>query len=228
MREFFISTIQSVQETPSVHILEYMLGLLPETSKTLTAAEHRVLTTLKKETFVLPPKGKQRVLAMVGLTGDGKTYIAERLAREHDATLISSDTVRVALKNEGCSYENVNTIVRRFMLCVLSQNGSVVLDSDHVTPNKRGSLNRSLREFGIIAEYVRVIADSQDALRWIREGRYEGTIYDPKTVSRGLQPGGWRLKTLERERHSAWHCLRDGTPRKFLFTHMEVRNRETQ
>ncbi|MFZ2152001.1 MAG: AAA family ATPase [Minisyncoccia bacterium] len=226
MRKLIISAIQKAQETPVVGALESLFGLLPEPSQLLTAPERRLLTEIKKRTLVLPPKSNQRVIAMVGLTGDGKTHVAHKLAREYDATLLSSDAIRVTLHNEACSYQNVNTIVRRLLSCVLLQNGSVVLDSDHVPPNKRNSLNRALREFGLVAEYVRVLARPEDALQWIRDGKYEGTIYDAKILKPERKSGGWRLKMSERERHFAWHYREDGTPRKFLFPHTEVWNQE--
>lgn len=228
MHESIIRAIQNAQETHLVGVLEFIFGILPEPSPALSPAELKVLADLERRAFVLPAKDGQHVIALIGLTGDGKSHIAEKLARQYDATLISSDAIRVLLHKEGCAYKHVDAIVRRLMFRILLQGGSVVLDSDHVPPNKRGLLNSTLREFGITPEYVRVLADPQDALRWIHEGKYDGTIYDPKIVSPEHKPGGWRLKMLERERHYAWHYLRNGTPRRFMFPHTEVRNRGTK
>jgi len=172
------------------------------------------------------PNERQEVIALVGLTGDGKSFVAKNLCEEHKAIIISSDQIRVALRKAGCTYDNVNVIVRRLLTHVLAQGGSAVLDSDHVAPWKRRSLNRLLKKGGLKAQYVRVLADPQDAMRWIRNGDYADTIYEPVLLSSNIQPGGWRLKETERARHYSWHRKEDGTPRKFYFPHTEVWNSE--
>jgi predicted kinase len=227
IKKIAIKKIQYLQETWFVFVLELLLGYRANDKGKLSAAETRVWQTLLRDKFsTVWPAEEQVIIALIGLTGEGKSFIADRLAKQHKAVLLSSDRVRVALRKAGCSYKNVNVIVRRLLIHVLAQGGSVVLDSDHVTPNKRGSLNRLLKNRSLKAQYVRVLADRQDALRWIENGTYTDTIYDPDLVETSTCQTGWILKASERTRHYLWHRREDGTPRKFRFPHTEVWNRE--
>ena len=227
MKSLFIWMIQNTQETRLILPLEYVLGLIPENLETLSVAEYGVLMKFQTETGLSTLKRNPIVKAMLGLTGDGKSWIAKKLAKEHEAILISSDEIRVALLEANCTYRNVNVIIRRLLIHALNQNQSVILDSHYVAPPKRGSLNRLLKKRGLVAEYVLVIANPQEALQWIKDASYDGTIYNPFLLNPKSKPGipsGWRLKEAERQRHYAWHYNKDDKPRKFYFPHQTIWN----
>jgi len=226
IKSFILEKIQSLQETRLVHFLELCSGFLANDSQKLTSTEIQVWQEFKNELSVVWPTEQQEVIVLVGLTGDGKSFIAQKLTREHKAILISSDRIRVALRKAGCTYNNVNVIVRRLLTHVLANGGSAVLDSDHVAPWKRRSLDTFLKRGDLDAQYVRVLADPQDAMRWIENGDYVDTIYDPNLVERNVRQDGRRLKMNERARHYSWHRKEDGTPRLFRFPHTEVWNSE--
>ena len=110
------------------------------------------------------PKRKSKspvVVAMVGLVGSGRSSIARALAPLIGATVIESNTIRVALRQKGQDYNPVRNIAEKAVLKTLEVNSNVIMDSDFIDPKKRESLERKLKKTGAKIVYLRVSANPE-------------------------------------------------------------------
>lgn len=112
--------------------------------------------------LVLPKSRLTRepvTIAMVGLTGSGKSAVARILASDIGAAVISSDAIRVALRETGLGYDAISEIAEHMAGTCLITNVNVVFDADFVSAEKRALLSASeiIGKTRII--YVRTICD---------------------------------------------------------------------
>lgn len=111
---------------------------------------------------------KPIVVAMIGLVGSGKSYVAQKIAGLIDATVIEADQIRLELKSRGSSYDKAWAIAENIALEIAEQDGNVVLDSDFVDAKKRASLREKLRE-DVQIFFVRTTCDIDVMAQRIRQ-----------------------------------------------------------
>lgn len=119
------------------------------------------------------------VVALIGLVGSGKSYVAKHLAEVLGATIVSGDDIRVELRKQGAPYEKAYPIAENAMIDIISRGGNVIMDSDFIDWRKRASLMTKARELsergmGIDLYYVRVYCDPDVVV-----GRIISSAYAP-------------------------------------------------
>ncbi len=117
---------------------------------------------------------KPFVIAMIGLVGSGKSYIAERLSHTLGASHLCTDDARVRLRRRGRPMHKAISLLRRRAEFLLRQGKSVILDSDFINPAKRRDLRRRATSFGARTYFIRVEAPERLILARLRKKRYTG------------------------------------------------------
>lgn len=133
----------------------------------LTEAEEGVCEALywriaPKRPVTAQDLSRPRVLkAMVGLVGAGKTTIAQRMALTEGGVVVSSNTVRDALREAGIRPDerNVRLIVNKLVSRFLVDRGIVVIDSDHIRITNQQNALKLAEKFGAKLSFVRVVMD---------------------------------------------------------------------
>jgi len=128
-----------------------MQNLKGFTKKELTALKKFRSRLVIKAIKTSPPI----IIAMVGLTGSGKTRVAHELARRFSATIISGDEVRVELRHAGESFEKARQICETLAVEAVNRGASVILDSDHILSERRKELRKTARLAGAKLFFVR-------------------------------------------------------------------------
>lgn len=123
---------------------------------------------------------KPIIIAIVGLTGSGKSSVAKALAKAINAKVIDGDAVRTALRKRGQNFGQVRNIVEKTAISALKSGRSVVLDSDFVDSKKRKSLEAKAKKSSVKIFYLRVFSD-----RDIMIGRLISAKYSPKSFFGG-------------------------------------------
>ncbi len=122
----------------------------------------------------LPNKFKPTLIMMCGLTGSGKSYVADRLSEKIDAVVLNSDKTRKQLVNmnenqkdlsdfgKGIYTEKMTKLVYETMskkaLDYLRNGQAVILDATYLTSNLRNDVKEKSAALGIkpIIIYVEV------------------------------------------------------------------------
>ena len=150
------------------------------------AAMEGVVQELFSELVVTGQRTKSpRVIAMMGLTGSGKTAVARRVAKKGGGVIVSSDTILLCLRARGMSMDGetrigVHARLARFLL---EEGFTVILDGDYVTPESLDfvewisgySVGRPI--------YIRTVCDLViQEMRIMAPAYLEGSIYAHRLV----------------------------------------------
>jgi predicted kinase len=99
------------------------------------------------------------VIALAGLVGSGKSSIAQEIAKQSGAHVISGDEVFVELRRQGLGYEHANDMIEIRLMEYLKDGRSVVLDGDYRDAEKNRELAEKVAEAGGTFVLLRVTAD---------------------------------------------------------------------
>ncbi|MBI3442640.1 MAG: AAA family ATPase [Candidatus Sungbacteria bacterium] len=102
---------------------------------------------------------KPVVVAMIGLVGSGKSFVARELAPMLGATIIEYDRIRIQLRKAHLSYDHVAVIAEDAARVIILRGGNVIPDSDFVDRGKQAVLRHTAREIRTSALFVRVTCD---------------------------------------------------------------------
>ncbi|MCI0619600.1 AAA family ATPase [Candidatus Wolfebacteria bacterium] len=145
----------------------------------LTSKEKKVFEGLTRRLKVPKRKTKvQVVMGMVGLVGSGVTSVARELTRGIGAVVLDADDVRVLLRKEKTGYGHVREIVLELAEHVLAQGGNIVIDSDHIDPNKRNKLKKLTKDRGAELYFVRTVCNPDVMLGRMITTHYGSTSKD--------------------------------------------------
>lgn len=126
----------------------------------LTPKEKKVAESYLKKLKVPKRKTRHQVaIGMVGAIGSGRAAVAAALAREIGGVLIVADDIRVLLRKAKCGYGHIREIAWAVMKNVAERDGNVVLDTDHVDPEKRNRLKKATKDAHMHLYFVRTLAD---------------------------------------------------------------------
>ncbi|GEM_PF-2827119 len=122
------------------------------------------------------------IIAFVGVVGSGKTYLAKILARRLRAKRITTDDIRVALRERGESYDSAPTITRQRAETCLRRGQSVILDFDAINPDR----DREFRELAQLANarLYRIEVRTSERLIIVRLRR---KTYTPRDLFRNAE-----------------------------------------
>lgn len=99
------------------------------------------------------------IVAMVGLSGSGKSSVASEISRVIGGTVIEGDEIRMELRKRKVSYNNVHFMVDMAVAEVLRGGGNPVIDSDFIDSSKRRTTLSQARRAGAQTCFVRVVCD---------------------------------------------------------------------
>ncbi|MCK4553430.1 AAA family ATPase [Candidatus Parcubacteria bacterium] len=99
------------------------------------------------------------IVAIVGLVGSGRSFVAKKLAKHISATVIEGDKIRIELRKQNVSYEKAQIIAENTIIEVIKRGGNVVVDSDNVTEEKRITLQDITELMGATLFYIRTCMD---------------------------------------------------------------------
>lgn len=142
-------------------LLARIIGIMIHKHERLTQKEGLAETAFRAKLSFRPRKTREPVIvALIGLVGSGKTFVAGELAERIGATVIEADDIRTELRRQGRQrYEHARAIAENATLEVIRRGGNVVIDSDFVDTNKRASIREKARKAGIRLVFVGVYAD---------------------------------------------------------------------
>jgi predicted kinase len=146
-------------------VVGFILGILLHKRENLTDREW-----IAKERFLtkLPLRSKRTegplIIAIVGLVGSGKSFVADRLAEQIGATVIEGDGIRIQLRRLKESYEKTRAIAEDIAIEIINRGSNVILDSDFVDFYKRASLREKARQAGVRVIFIRTHCDIDIAL----------------------------------------------------------------
>lgn len=147
----------------------------------LAPKEQKVFERLARRLRVPKRKSnRQVVVGMVGLVGSGVTSVARELARGIGAVVLCADDVRVLLRTERAGYDHVREIMLALTTQALARGVSVVVDSDHIDPNKCNKLKKCAKDSDVEVYFVRVTCEPDVIL-----GRTAGDTYSSKDLFGG-------------------------------------------
>lgn len=129
-------------------------------TKKLTKPERRVSDAFLSHVKISKRKTKKPIIvAMIGLVGSGKSFVARKLALMLGATVIECDRIRIGLRAAHLPYDHVSAIAEDAGRVVIGQGGNVVFDSDFASPEKQESLRKFARDIGASVFFIRVTCD---------------------------------------------------------------------
>lgn len=131
------------------------------TSKELVAQK----SFLKKLGVIQKRKTDEPVIvAMIGLTGSGKSSVSQEMSKLIGATVIEGDDIRIELRKQGEAYERARALAENVALEVVKQGGNVILDSDFIDPKKRASIREKARKAHIRLVFICTYTDDFDVM----------------------------------------------------------------
>ncbi len=109
---------------------------------------------------------------MVGLTGSGKTSVANFLAPMIGADVVSGDKVKMVLRKMGKGYEDSRFVAERYAISIVKQGRNVVVDSDFVYDDKRKNLEAEAKKIKAKVFYLRVFCDRDVMIGRLATAKY--------------------------------------------------------
>lgn len=126
----------------------------------INAKEKKVLEAYLAKIKAIPRKTSSRVIVgMVGLPGTNRAEVASLIAKDIGAVLISADDLRLKLGEKKLPYDNVREMLRIGAEEFLKKDCSVLIESDHIDPDKRNRLSKIAKDSEAILVYVRTHCD---------------------------------------------------------------------
>lgn len=150
------------------------------------------------------------IIALVGLTGSGKSSVAKELATAIKATIIEGNAIRVFLRKEGRPFEEAQTIAENVAREILNRGGNVILDSDFITQRKRHGIRTVAKEKRARLFFIRTFATPDVMFGRIITASYRNRPEDffggAKTLWSGTeQSRGAVIKIREMWRRTSHH-----------------------
>lgn len=128
--------------------------------KKLTPSEEKAASVFLASLHFPKRKTRRQIMvAMLGVSGSGKSTIARAIAAKIGATVIEKDLIRIALRKARASYDNADVISRRAMMEALGRGSNVALDSDHVKDRENRTLAAAAKALKVQLVFVRVCMD---------------------------------------------------------------------
>lgn len=129
-------------------------------TQNLTKPERHVRDAFLSHVKISKRKTKKPVIvAMIGLVGSGKSFVAQKLAPLLGAMIIEYDRIRIGLRAAHLPYDHVSAIAEDTGRAVIGQGGNVVLDADFAGAEKQKSLRKFARDTGASVFFIRVACD---------------------------------------------------------------------
>lgn len=141
--------------------------------ETLTSKEKKAQNNFLAGLKIRRKKTRKPVIvAIVGLTGSGKSSVAREIARLIGATVIEGNEIRIHLRRQKERFEGARKIAWNITEKVIKGDGNVVLDSDYIDAKKRASLKEKARRIGAQLIFIRTHTDRDVMIERIISAKY--------------------------------------------------------
>lgn len=118
------------------------------------------------------------IVAMIGLTGSGKSSVSQELGKLIGATVIEGDSIRIELRKQGERYDRARALAENVALEVVKHGGNVILDSDFIDPKKRASIREKTRQANIRLVFICTYADLDVMIGRALTADYKNSVDD--------------------------------------------------
>ncbi len=175
----------------------------------LNQKERLVLKKFLSELKIAKRKTKKPIIiAMVGLVGSGKNFIAREFAAAIGASIIANDVIRVELRKQNQNYNHVQKIAEDMATEIISHSGNVVFDSDYINQKKCIRLRKKAKSLGVQLLFIRTHCDMDISLGRILSSKYDSVSFFSGASSRwhgSKQSVGAVVKIREMWRRTPHH-----------------------
>ena len=142
-------------------VLPSIIGVMVHRKEKLTLKELAAQKSFLAKLGVIQKRRTDEpiIVAMIGLTGSGKSSVSQELSKLIGATVIEGDDIRIELRKQGEAYERARALAENISIKVVEQGGNVILDSDFIDPKKRASIREKARKAHIRLVFICTYAD---------------------------------------------------------------------
>lgn len=192
-------------------ILPCIIGNMVHKCEKLTQKEQHAQDSFLAKLDIKKRKTKKPVIvAIIGLVGSGKSFVAQELAKHIGATVIEGDDIRVELRKQSECYELSRVIAENAAIEVVKRGGNVILDSDFVDGKKRASVREKARKAGVRLIFIRTHCNIDVMVGRVLTATYHNRVDDffggAKSKWQGNeQSKGAVVKTREMWRRTPHH-----------------------
>ena len=141
---------EEIAEAILPRVVDYLL-----TKNPLTSRQEQVQKEFLAE---LPPTSRKTphslILAVIGLTGAGKSSVARELVKSIGGTIITGKHIRRALSERGEPPTEAPTIAEHLMIDILQNGGNAIIDSDHINMDTKHRARLRQRAAALEAQLV--------------------------------------------------------------------------
>jgi len=149
------------------------------TFEKLTNKEQKIQSEFMARLKIVKRKTKKPIIiAMIGLVGSGKSFVAQKLSKLINATIVKSDNIRIELRKQNIKYGRTQLIAENIALEILNQGGNVILDSDFVDKNKRASIREKAKKIGASLIFIYTYCDIEIMIGRIITANYHNNVDD--------------------------------------------------
>lgn len=171
----------------------------------LTPAETALVTQFVSDLKIEKRKTKKPIIiAMVGLVGSGKSFVARAIAQESHATIVEGDAMRTALNKAKLSFDHQRKMSEDAAIAVVEKGGNVVFDADCMPLSKRASLVARAQAAGAEVIFVRATCDYDVMSQRVREND-AGPFFDNASSASKAADKGKDVKMREMHRRTPHH-----------------------
>jgi predicted kinase len=157
--------LEEIAEALLPHVVDYLL-----TKDALTPRQEQVQKEFLDELTPTPRKTPHSlIIAVIGLTGAGKSSVARELVKRVGGTIITGKKIRRVLSERGEPETQAPTIAEHLMIDILQHGGNAILDSDHINieANNRARLRKRAHALGAHLVLIDVFCDFYIAIKRI-------------------------------------------------------------
>lgn len=124
---------------------------------------------------------KQWILCAVGLVGAGKTTVIKPISDKLHLARISSDEIRILLRERGYNFKRTLDVVRVLVQKYITEGRPIAFDADSIAPENREELQQIARAISIPVLFIHIDPPEEFILNKLKHVvRYEpsGLIKD--------------------------------------------------
>jgi predicted kinase len=165
LRQGAARMLEEIAEVLLPRVVDYLL-----TRDDLNPQQQQVQKEFFAELQPTPRKTSQPlIIAVIGLTGAGKSSVARELVKQIGGTIITGERIRRVLLQRGEPETKAPTIAEHLMGEVVRTGGNAIIDSDHINieATNRARLRRRAAALGARLVLIDVFCDFYVAIRRI-------------------------------------------------------------
>src|SRR5215831_648766 len=139
------------------HVVDYLL-----TTDDLTPRQAQVQKEFLDELKPTPRKTPlPLIIAVIGLTGAGKSSVARELFTRIGGTVITGKRIRHVLQERGEPVTHAPTIAEHLVIDIIKNDGNAIIDSDHINieATNRARLRKRATALGAHLVFIDVFCD---------------------------------------------------------------------